>query len=67
MALWKSLWKSFYRRRRRHRRHPNFFSITAAEGTAPPEGEGNPAEGVCSASIIKRVGFFFGISSFVSI
>ena len=34
-------------------RHPkNFsFSLTAAEGAVPPEGEGNPAEGGYFASI----------------
>ena len=28
-----------------------FFSFTAAEGAAPPEGEGNPAEEWCFVSI----------------
>ena len=35
---------------------PNFlFSFfTAIEGTAPPEGERNPAEGGCFASVINQ-------------
>ena len=38
-----------------HRRHPKFYFqfFSAAEGAAPLEGERNPAEGGCFASIHK--------------